>query len=235
MTDADFYQVLGVPASASQRSIRDAYLALVRRLHPDRVGPGGTARFQAITEAYDTLSDPVKRRRYDHRCAPVTVPPAPRSAGFRSRRAIRPEPLVTEPISLSGEPDTVQPSLESLFERIVRNFTAGGRPKAERLETVHLGVILTGSEAAAGVVVPIAVPVVRHCRYCGGLGGAVLPCPACAGRGSVLRDEMLQARIPPMVRDGAIVDVALDPVGITNLAVRLHVVVRNEPLSPMAW
>lgn len=235
MTDADFYAVLGVPVSASQRSIRDAYLALVRRLHPDRVGHGGTARFQAITEAYDTLSDPAKRRQYDHRHAQTAVRPPARSARYRSRHDVRPEPLVAEPVPLVGEPDAVRPSLEGLFERIVRNFTSVGRPKAERLETVHLGIILTRCEAAAGVVVPVAVPVVRHCRYCSGLGGTMLPCPACAGRGRVIGDETVRISLPPTIRDGAVIDVALDAVGVTNLCLRLHVAVHESPTTPLMW
>lgn len=229
MTDIDFYQVLGVPPTASDRNIRDAYLALVRRLHPDRVGPGGTARFQAITEAYDTLSNPAKRRRYDLRCERAPAPRARRSTVVDLRSRSEPEPLVAEPIPLVDEPETVRPSIESLFEHVVRNFTDVGRPKAERVQTCDLGVILTRGEALEGVMVPIALPALRECPYCGGLGGTVLPCLACRGRGRVIRDEIVRVRIPPRIRDGTVIEVPLDTIGVTNLCLRLHVVVRDGP------
>jgi DnaJ-class molecular chaperone len=228
MTDVDFYQVLGVPPSASERSIRDAYLALVRQLHPDRVGPGGTARFQAITEAYDTLSNPTKRRRYDLLCDRVPAPRTRRAGGTGAHGWGQPEPLVSEPIPLMDEPETVRPSIESLFERVIRNFADLGRPKADRLESCDLGVILTRSEAVGGVTVPIAVPALRDCSYCGGLGGTVLPCPACNGRGRVICDEMVRIRIPAGIQDATVIEVPLDTIGVTNLFLRLHVVVRSD-------
>lgn len=65
MTGIDYYRILGVPSSATKRAIRAAYLDLVRRLHPDRAGSEGTARFQQVAEAYEHLSDPEKRLLYD--------------------------------------------------------------------------------------------------------------------------------------------------------------------------
>jgi hypothetical protein len=51
----------------------------------------------------------------------------------------------------------------------------------------------------------------------------------------VIRDEIVRIRIPPMVRDGAVIDVALDAIGITNLYLRLHAVVREHPSPPLIW
>ena len=62
----DFYEVLGVPRTATQDEIQKAYRKLARRHHPDvNKDPGAEDRFKGISEAYDVLSDPQTRRRYD--------------------------------------------------------------------------------------------------------------------------------------------------------------------------
>jgi len=63
----DYYAVLGVPRSASEKEIRSAYRKLARKYHPD-VNAGDKAneeKFKEINEAYEVLSDPEKRKRYD--------------------------------------------------------------------------------------------------------------------------------------------------------------------------
>jgi curved DNA-binding protein len=62
----DFYQVLDVPRTATQDEIQKAYRKLARQHHPDvNKDPGAEDRFKEISEAYDVLSDPQTRRRYD--------------------------------------------------------------------------------------------------------------------------------------------------------------------------
>jgi len=64
--DRDFYQILGVPREASQEDIQRAYRRLARTLHPDvNKDPAAEERFKDVSEAYDVLSDPQTRRRYD--------------------------------------------------------------------------------------------------------------------------------------------------------------------------
>jgi curved DNA-binding protein len=63
----DFYEVLGVPKSASADDIQREYRKLARTYHPDiNKDPGAEERFKEISEAYDVLSDPDTRSRYDH-------------------------------------------------------------------------------------------------------------------------------------------------------------------------
>ena len=60
----DFYAVLGIVPTASEDVIKAVYRALAKKHHPDAGGDAN--RFREITEAYATLSDPAKRRHYDH-------------------------------------------------------------------------------------------------------------------------------------------------------------------------
>ncbi|HEY3981482.1 MAG TPA: DnaJ C-terminal domain-containing protein [Streptosporangiaceae bacterium] len=62
----DFYEILGVPRTASQDDIQRAYRQAARASHPDvSKDPGAEERFKDVSEAYDVLSDPQARRRYD--------------------------------------------------------------------------------------------------------------------------------------------------------------------------
>ena len=62
----DFYEILDVPRTATQDEIQQAYRKLARQHHPDvNKDPGAEDRFKEISEAYDVLSDPQTRRRYD--------------------------------------------------------------------------------------------------------------------------------------------------------------------------
>ena len=67
MADRDYYQILGVDRGASQEQIRKGYRKLARKYHPD-INPGNKEaenKFKDISNAYDVLSDPEKRKLYD--------------------------------------------------------------------------------------------------------------------------------------------------------------------------
>ncbi|HTU01405.1 MAG TPA: DnaJ domain-containing protein, partial [Candidatus Sulfotelmatobacter sp.] len=67
MAARDYYDILGLRRGASEQEIKRAYRKLARKHHPD-VNPGDKSaetKFKEITEAYEVLSDPQKRRRYE--------------------------------------------------------------------------------------------------------------------------------------------------------------------------
>src|SRR5688500_1084683 len=67
MARRDYYDILGVPRTASADEIKKAHRKLVRQYHPDvnKNNPQATEKFKEAQEAYDVLSDPAKRKNYD--------------------------------------------------------------------------------------------------------------------------------------------------------------------------
>src|SRR6185437_14430334 len=71
--EVDYYAVLGLPPSADDATIRLAYRRLARRYHPDIAGDENLHLMQTLNQAYQTLSDPERRRLYDANRPPQPV------------------------------------------------------------------------------------------------------------------------------------------------------------------
>ena len=225
MAKRDYYIILGVSRSESSAGIHEAFRKLAKKYHPDLGGPEATGTFQDIAEAYEVLSDPGQRREYDQalRARENLMRPQRAEPLFREPR-YRPEPLVPQPMSILHDFQTICPSFDALFDRILRNFSGIGVTKAERIEDLNIEVILTPTEAARGVTAPIEVPVFRTCWSCHGTGREWLfPCVACAGRGMIEEYETVSVRIPPMVHDRSIIELPIEGFGIHNFYLRLHI------------
>jgi curved DNA-binding protein CbpA len=87
MSTMNHYVVLGIAEDADSDTIRSAFRALARRYHPDAGAGSSTAEFRRALEAYETLSDPERRRLYDRELR-----------GSRVRAAIIAEPIGSRPV-----------------------------------------------------------------------------------------------------------------------------------------
>jgi DnaJ-class molecular chaperone len=186
------------------------------------VGPQGTNFFREIVEAYKVLSDPERRRAYNRGIqhgGSQEEPPAPMVTPYEPEA----EPLVPEPMSLLHGFRTVYPSFEPLFHRFRRNFTGVGVPKAERVESLTLEVVLSPHEALSGGTIPIRVPVFYPCPVCHGSGQYwSFPCTACEEQGMVEEEQVVRMQVPPLIRDGTVIEIPLRGLGIHNFYLRLH-------------
>jgi molecular chaperone DnaJ len=163
----DLYEVLGVTRDASQDDIKKAYRRLAREHHPDVNGhPASEERFKEVTGAYEILSDPEKRARYDAYGA--TGGPA-------------------------GQPFT---DLQDIFDVFFGQGGFGGGPRrrgprspARRGEDIAVPVRLTFVEAAFGARRDLEVDRLVVCDLCGGSGAhpgtAPVACRTCGGAGEV--------------------------------------------------
>lgn len=205
----DYYEVLGVPRDAQPEAIKKAYRALALRWHPDRhQGPAkATAeeRFKAASEAYEVLSDPAKREKYDRfgkdwQHGQEFEPSGPAAGG--ARRMSR-EEFERAFGGAGGFSDFFR---EMFGDDLRRDFGGGARPHARyehRGADVRAELELPLGAALEGGVHRFQVPGQSACRTCGGTGFALEHvCPTCAGIGSLRAPRTVELRIPASVRDG---------------------------------
>ena len=212
------YTVLGISRSESVGGIRAAYRDLAKRLHPDVAGDRTTRAFQEVTEAYSVLSDP--ERRHDYNRALEQADDTESAVRYRSPV----EAVIRAPLAVLGQPETIRPSFEAMYERFLRNFTGIGVPKSERLEGLNIEILLTPEEAARGCVLPISVPAFSRCPRCRGSGRDWLSgCAWCGGQGVIESEEAVRVWIPAMTPPGSILEIPLQGLGIHNFFLRLHV------------
>jgi len=180
MAKRDYYEVLGVDKNASADDIKRAYRRCAIKYHPDK-NPGdkeAEAKFKECAEAYEVLSDPEKRARYDQYGHEGL-----RGAGIHDYSRMN-----VEDIFGALNLDDIFGDLFGGFSGRSRRSAAKGPRRGYDLETV---VELTLDEVAKGVEKSIEFTRQDICDECLGSGAAKgsspSKCPTCGGAGQVIR------------------------------------------------
>jgi len=170
LTTRDLYEVLGVTHGASQDEIKSAYRRLARQHHPDvnPNDPTAEEKFKEIGYAYNILSDPEKRSRYDQFGIVEDMPQDPFFAGSASVMDIF-----------------------DMFFGGMQGATRGGGRRGQNGADLQTRVEISLEEVVTGAHRDITVSRMKACSECHGSGseGGVAPetCPQCGGAGVMTR------------------------------------------------
>jgi molecular chaperone DnaJ len=192
----DFYNVLGVSRDASADEIKKAYRKLARENHPDRNpdDPKAEDRFKTIQQAYDTLSDPEKRKQYDA---------GGMFSGFGAGRPFG------GGAGGGGFTSDIGDIFSSFFGR------SSGQPRTVRGADLETEVQLSFDQAVNGTQVSVSVPKADRCPTCHGSGAkpgsSPSVCPRCGGRGIDAQSQGFFSISQPCPQCGGTGEVIDDP------------------------
>lgn len=172
----DYYEILGVSRDADKEEIKHAYRRLARKYHPDvNKEPGAEERFKEINRAYEILSEPETRARYDRFG----------EAGVSGGAGV-------------GYQDVDMGGFADIFESIFSGFAGGMGAQAQRRRSgpvrgddLRLDLKLDFREAVFGGEKEIRISHLETCEVCSGSGAkpGTRPrtCSTCSGSGQVRR------------------------------------------------
>lgn len=173
----DYYEVLGLGKTAAEDEVKKAFRKLAKENHPD-LHPGDTAaetRFKEINEAYEVLSDPEKKSKYDqfgHAGVDPNFGAGSYGGGFGG-----------------GMDFDLGDIFDSFFGGGFGGGTARSASAPRKGEDIHTNVSISFEEAAFGCEKEVSVLAVMECGTCGGGGASpgTTPevCTTCNGTGSV--------------------------------------------------
>jgi molecular chaperone DnaJ len=230
----DFYLVLGLTPGASYADVKRAYRRLSRRYHPG-INPGdgaAQAMYERISEAYETLIDPERRRAYD-------------AAGSRPAEGVSAR-LEFAGFDFSAAARGAEAStFTELFADVLHPTRQPGAPEAG--PDLHASLTVPFEDAMRGVAREVVVTTETECGVCTGLGHVqarearcapchgtgrtrwvrghmvfmrncaechgtghqrTVRCAVCAGHGRIVRTDAVPVSVPPGVRDGAQIRIA---------------------------
>ena len=175
----DYYEVLGVAKNASEADIKKAYRKVAKKYHPD-MNPGDKVaeeKFKEAAEAYEVLSDPEKKAKYDQFGHAAFEQGGGGPGGF-------------------GGFDFTGGDMGDIFGDIFGDFFGGGGRSSARRNGPRQGpnlraaVRITFDEAIRGVDKELDIALKDECKTCGGSGAkpgtSPETCPKCGGRGQVV-------------------------------------------------
>jgi molecular chaperone DnaJ len=210
MAAKDYYSILGVSRTSTDKEIKSAYRKLARQYHPD-VNPGNKAaeeRFKEINQAFEVLSDTDKRKKYDQYGENWQY-------GEQMAQAAR-QQSAQQNWSHSQEPGQSfqfdESDLESVFGDLLggRSSPFGRRTaRSRRGRDVETEVEINLEEAFNGTLRSISLQSEEPCAACHGTGRIQnLACSVCRGAGTVPQIKRLEVKIPAGVDNGSRVRIA---------------------------
>jgi len=203
-TRPDYYKTLGVDKKASAEELKKAYRKLARTYHPDRNPDDKQAetRFKEVSQAYDVLGDPEKRKQYDSASGPFAGGAGP-GGGFGGFG------------NFDFDGSSMGDILSNLFGGSASGRRVRTRPRAERGPDLEAQVSISFDQAVAGAQVPLQVPMHTTCNTCRGTGAkpGTTPsvCPRCEGRGIETQGQGMFSISQPCSRCGGSGTVIEDP------------------------
>jgi molecular chaperone DnaJ len=202
MANKDYYQILGVTRNASEKEIKQAYRGLARKHHPD-LNPGdksAEARFKEMNAAYEVLSNPEKRKKYDQFGDQWEYAEQFTKAGGQGG--------VRWDVGKGGAAFEYGDVSEfgDIFSSLFGDGGVGSRMKrgSQRGQDVESPVEISLEEAYHGSRRVIQFQTTEPCTACGGTGRVGnRVCTICSGTGGKAIPRRLEVKIPPGVRDGS--------------------------------
>jgi len=214
----DYYQTLGVSRTASEKEIKSAYRRLARQFHPDvNKDPKATDRFKLINEAYEVLSDPKKRSKYDQLGADWER--IEREQEFARQYQSQPSRGAGQAAGFGDFSDFFNTYFSGEgggFSGFGFEGTRGRTVTRPRGEDIEHPFEITLEEAARGGERTIQTEVPETCPTCGGSGFVAerrkvgnrtvmesVTCPTCGGSGVLATRRQIQVKIPAGVIEGS--------------------------------
>ena len=183
--EKDYYKVLGVSETASQKDLTKAYRKLARQLHPDtNKEPGAEERFKEVSAAYDVVGDPEKRKEYDE-----VRKLGPAGAGFGPPGGGNPFGGGGGSTFRVDDLGDLGDVFGGLFNRGARSRRGAGGSGPQRGQDLETELHLSFEDAVNGVTTAVNLTGEATCSTCHGSGAepgtAPRQCPVCDGRGVV--------------------------------------------------